>query len=83
MFTNIHALPLTAPRNDYLDEDSPDEDETDDPARDPASESPNHLEVAPSPRANKSHAPPQKSMAGWDFILYRQWHGTASGLGGH
>ncbi len=55
---------LTAPCNDYIDEDLPDEDETDASITAPAS-----LIPPSSPIANKSHALPQtrKSMAGWDI----------------
>jgi hypothetical protein len=55
---------LTAPCNDYNDEDLPDEDETDTSVRAPAS-----LIQPSSPVANKSHAFPQtrKSMAGRDI----------------
>ena len=58
-------MPLAAPRNDYIDEDLPDEDETDASVR----AAPAPLIPASSPVANKSHALPQtrKSMAGWDI----------------
>ena len=58
----------TEKRNDYLDEDLPDEDDTNatpaapipsQPSRSPSS--------SPSPLANKSHAPPQNSKSGWDM----------------
>ena len=68
---HLYGLPLAAPRNDYLDEDIPDEDDTDAPLRAPASpipSQPSHSpSSSPSPLANKSHAPPQKSIAGWDI----------------
>ena len=59
---------LAGKRNDYLDEDIPDEDDTNatpasplpfQPSRSPSS--------SPSPLANKSHTPPQHSMAAWDM----------------
>ena len=55
-------------RNDYLDQDIPDQDVTNEtpaslipsqPSRSPSS--------CPSPVANKSRAPPQNSMPGWDM----------------
>jgi hypothetical protein len=56
---------LAAPRNDYINEDFPDEDEPDASARAPAPRIPSHT----SPVANKSQALLQtrKSMAGWDI----------------
>ncbi len=76
MSTYIFAWPSAAPRNDYLDEVSPDEDKTDDLVRDPAllipsqqsrSPSPSSCLTCPSPHANKSHPHPKKSLAGWEF----------------
>ena len=71
IFSHLYGLPLAAPRNDYLDEDIPDEDDTDAPLRAPASPIPSQPSHSPSssprPLANKSHAPPQKSIAGWDI----------------
>ncbi len=57
---------LAAPRNDYIDEDLPDEDETDASVRAPASLIPS---PPSNPVANKSHASLQtrKSMAGWNI----------------
>jgi hypothetical protein len=65
MVHHFYVWPLAAPRNDYIDEDLPDEDEPDASARAPAPRIPSHT----SPVANKSHALPQtrKSMAGWDI----------------
>ena len=62
---HLYVWLLTAPRNDYIDEDLPDEDETDASVR----AAPAPLIPALSPVANKSHALPQtrKSMAGWDI----------------
>ena len=59
---HLYVWLLTAPRNDYIDEDRPDEDEPDASARAPAPRLRSHT----SPVANKSHALPQtrKSMAG-------------------
>ncbi len=61
---HLYVWLLTAPRNDYIDEDLSDEDETDASVRAPALMNP-----ASSPAANKSHALPQtrKSMAGRDI----------------
>ncbi len=70
---HLYGLPLIAPRNDYMDEDLPDEDEMNAPVRAPASLIPSHTSrtpsSSPSPIANKSQALPQtgKSMAGWDI----------------
>ncbi len=70
---HLYVLPLAAPRNDYLYEDFPDQDETNAPVRAPASASPipslpsRTPSSGPSPVANKSHTPPQKSIAGWDI----------------
>ena len=71
----FYVWPLAAPRNDYIDEDLPDENEPDASVRAPASLIPSHTShtgtpsSSPSPVANKSHALPQirKSMAGWDI----------------
>jgi hypothetical protein len=62
MVPHFYVWPV-APRNDYIDEDLPDEDEPDATARAP--QIPSHT----SPVANKSHALPQtrKFMAGWDI----------------
>jgi hypothetical protein len=72
---HLYVWLLTAPRNDYIDVDLPDEDETDASVRAPTS-----LIPASGPVANKSHALPQtrKSMAGWDIcsMMY-----LAGGLG--
>ena len=64
MVPRFYVWPVTAPRNDYIDEDLPDEDEPDASARALAPRIRSHT----SPVANKSHALPQtrKSMAGWD-----------------
>ncbi len=53
MVPRFYVWPVTAPRNDYIDEDLPDEDEPDATARAPASAPriPSHT----SPVANKSH----------------------------
>jgi hypothetical protein len=62
---HLYVWLLTASRNDYIDEDLPDEDETDASVR----AAPASLIPESSPVANKSHALPQtrKSMAGWDI----------------
>jgi hypothetical protein len=46
-FPNLYVLALAVPRNDYLDEDIPDEDETDLPVRDLVS--PSHSQPSHSP----------------------------------
>ena len=58
----------TEKRNDYLDEDLSDEDDTNaTPASPISSQSSRSPSSSPSPLANKSHAPPQNSMSGWDM----------------
>ncbi len=60
---HLYVLPSTALRNDYIDEDLPDEDETNASVRAPASLIPSHTSCtpssSPSPVANQSHALPQ------------------------
>jgi hypothetical protein len=65
MVPHFYVWPLAAPRNDYINQDLPDEDEPDASARTPAPRIPSHT----SPVANESHALPQtrKSMAGCDI----------------
>jgi hypothetical protein len=63
---SVHTVPhlyfwlLTAPRNDYIDEDLPDEDETDASVRVPAS-----LILPSSPVAKKSHPSSDSGIYGW------------------
>ncbi len=57
---HLYVRPLAAPRNDYIDEDLPEEDETDASVRAPTALIPSHtsrtLSSSPSPVADKSHA---------------------------
>jgi hypothetical protein len=64
---------ISVPRNDYLDEDMPDDEdfpEEDSPAC-PIPSQPSRSSSSPgSPRpgpANQSYAPPQNSMPGWNM----------------
>jgi hypothetical protein len=58
----------TEKRNDYLDEDIPDEEDTNSiPASPIPSQPPQSPSSRPSPLANQSHAPPQNSMPGCDM----------------
>ncbi len=59
---HLYVWLLSVPRNDYINEDLPYEDESNASVRAPAS-----LILPSSPVANKRHAFPQtrKSMAGW------------------
>ena len=64
---------MSVPRNDYLDEDMPDDAESpeeDSPAC-PIPSQPSRFPPSPgSPRpgpANQSYAPPQNSMTGWNM----------------
>ena len=58
----------TEKRNDYLDEDLPDEDDTNETPASPIPSQPSRsASSSPSPLANKSHTPPQNSMPGWDM----------------
>jgi hypothetical protein len=55
-------------RNDYLDEDIPDEDDTNATPASPIPSQPSRSSSSsPSPLANKSYAPPQNSKSGWDM----------------
>ena len=59
---------LAEHRNDYLDEDMPDEDDTNATPASPIPSQPSRsASSSPSPLANKSHAPPQNSMPAWDM----------------
>jgi hypothetical protein len=59
---------LAEKRNDYLDEDIPDEEDTNATPASPIPSQPSRsLSSSPSPLANKSHAPPQHSMPAWDM----------------
>ena len=59
---------LAEHRNDYLDEDMPDEDDTNATPAFPIPSQPSRsASSSPSPLANKSHAPPQNSMPAWDM----------------
>ncbi len=56
----------TGKRNDYLDEDIPDEDDKNaTPASPVPSQQSRFSSSSPSPLANKSHVPPQNSQSGW------------------
>ena len=58
----------TEKRNDYLDEDIPDEEDTNSiPASPIPSQPPQSPSSRPSPLANQSHAPPQNPKSGWDM----------------
>jgi hypothetical protein len=58
----------TYKRNDYLDEDLPDEDDANAIPESPVPSQPSRSSSSsPSPLASKSHAPPQNSMSGWDM----------------
>ncbi len=58
----------TGKRNDYLDEDIPDEDDTNATTASPIPSQPSRSSSSsPSPLANKSRAPPQNSKSGWDM----------------
>ena len=60
----------TEKHNDYLDEDIPDEDNTNATPESSISPKPSRSgspSSSQSPLANKSHAPPQNSMSGWDM----------------
>ncbi len=60
----------TEKRNDYLDEDIPDEDDTNSTPASPIPSQPwpsSFPSSSPSPLANKSHASPQNSMSGWNM----------------
>ncbi len=58
----------TKKRNDYLDEDIPDEDDTNATPASPIPSLPSRsTSSSPSPLGNKGHAPPHNSMSGWDM----------------
>ncbi len=58
----------TRKRNDYLDEDIPDEHETNATPASPIPFQPSRSSSSsPSPLAYKSLAPPQNSKSGWDM----------------
>ncbi len=55
-------------RDDYIDEDSPDEGDTKATPASPIHSQPSRSpSSSPSPLANKSHTLHQKSMLGWDI----------------
>jgi hypothetical protein len=59
---------LAEKRNDYLDDDIPDEEDTNATPASPIPSQPSRSpSFSPSPLANKSHAPPQHSMPAWDM----------------
>ncbi len=58
----------TGKRNDYLDEDIPEEDGTNTTPASPIPSQPSRSSSSsPSSLANKSHTPPQNSKSGWDM----------------
>ena len=73
---------LAGKRNDYLDEDIPDEDDTNATSASPLPFQPSRSpSSSPSPLANKSHAPPQHSMPAWDMCKTMCLHCLAGGTG--
>ena len=59
---------LAEKRNDYLDEDIPDEEDANATPASPIPSQPSRSpSSSPSPLANKSHAPPQHYMPAWDM----------------
>ena len=65
MFSDTFDRFLAEHRNDYLDKDMPDEDDTNATPASPIPSQPSRSPSSnPSPLASKSHAPPQNSMPG-------------------
>ncbi len=70
----------TGKRNNYLDKDIPDEDDTIATPASPIPSQPSRSSSSsPSPVAKKSHAPPQNSKSGWGMCK-TMWLAGGTGL---